>query len=80
MTFCDQFGIREVLKHFCADLTGTQIAHLTLLNINTINKIVHLLRQRMFELSQLQSSSLVGQLEDDESCVGARQTLKKIAP
>ena len=63
---------REVLKYFCADLTASQIAHLTHLNINTINKILHLLRQRMFELPQLQSSSLVRQLEVDESYFGVR--------
>ena len=58
-----QKKFREVLKYFCANLTATQIAHLTLLNINTINKIVHLLRQRMFELSQLQPVPLVGHIE-----------------
>ena len=38
--------IREVLKYFCADLTATQLAHLSLLNINTINKILHLLKTK----------------------------------
>ena len=58
---------REVLKYFCADLTATQIAYFTRLNVNTINKILHLLRQRMFELSQLQSAPLAGQIAVDES-------------
>ena len=70
---------REVLKYFCADLTATQLAHLTPLTINTINRISHLLRQRMLELSKLQSSplvgqSLVGQIEVDESYFGAWHT------
>ena len=57
---------REVLKYSCADLTATQMAHLTHLNINAINRILHLVRQGMFELSQLQTSPLVGQIEVDE--------------
>ena len=32
-----------------------------------INLVLHLLRQRMFELSQLQSAPLAGQIEVDES-------------
>ena len=65
------------MKYFCADLTATQMAHLTLLNINTINKIVHLLRQRMFELSQLHADPLVGQIEVDESYFDARRVRGK---
>ena len=62
------------MKHFSADLTATQIAHL---NINTTNKILHLLRQRMFELSQLQSAPLVGQIEVDERYFGTRRVRGK---
>ena len=65
---------REGLKYFCAYLTATQMAHL---NINTINRILHLLRQRMFELSQLHAAPLVGQIEVDESYFGARRVRGK---
>ena len=65
--------IREILKYFCADLTATQMAHLTHLNINHINRILHLVRQGMFELSQLQTSPLVGQIEVDEKLFGTRR-------
>jgi hypothetical protein len=55
------------------DLSATQIAQLTQLNLNTINKILTLVRIRIFELSvqeQLQSGPLVGQIEVDESYFG----------
>jgi len=46
---------REVIKHYSIDLNASQIAKLTNLNLNKINKILYMLRQRIFELSQLQS-------------------------
>ncbi|WXU00283.1 MAG: hypothetical protein Ctma_0996 [Catillopecten margaritatus gill symbiont] len=61
---------REVIKYFSVDLSATQIAQLTNLNLNTVNKILTLVRIRIFELSdqyQLQSAPLVGQIEVDES-------------
>lgn len=70
---------REIIRCFSADLTAIQIADLTNLNINTINKILCLLRQRMFELSSLQSAPLAGRIEADESCFGARRVRGKRA-
>ncbi len=62
------------MKYFCADLTATQVAHF---NINTIDRILHLLRQRVFELAQLHSAPLVGQIEVDESYFGTRRVRGK---
>jgi hypothetical protein len=62
------------------DLSATQIAQLTHLNLNTINKILTLVRIRIFELSvqeKLQSGPLVGQIEVDESYFGARRVKGK---
>ena len=42
---------REVIKYFSVDLSATQIAQLTNLNLNTVNKILTLARIRIFELS-----------------------------
>jgi transposase-like protein len=64
---------RQVLKYFCADLTADQIASLTNLNRNTINKILTLIRVRILEISNLQSTPLIGQIEVDESYFGARR-------
>ena len=70
----------KVSKYFSVDLNATQIAKLTNLNLNTINKILTLIRVRIFELAaihQLQSAPLVGQIEVDESYFGARRVKGK---
>ena len=68
---------REIIKCFSLDLTADQIASLTGLNRNTVNKILTLIRIRIFELSQIQSVPLVGQIEVDESYFGARRVKGK---
>jgi transposase-like protein len=65
------------MHYFCADLTATQIAYFSKLNINTINKLLNLIRGRIDELSQLQSAPLKGQIEVDESYFGARRVKGK---
>ena len=64
---------REILKYFCADLTSTQIAKFVNLNRNTINKIVALIRLRIFGLSKLQYDQLAGHIEVDESYFGGKR-------
>ncbi|CAB5495250.1 hypothetical protein AZO1586I_722 [Bathymodiolus thermophilus thioautotrophic gill symbiont] len=44
---------------------------------NTINKILTFVKIRIFELSQIQSDPLVGQIEVDESYFGARRVKGK---
>ena len=38
---------REIVKYFSEDLTATQIANLTGLNRNTINRYLKLIRERI---------------------------------
>ncbi|CAC9434112.1 hypothetical protein BSPLISOX_1647 [uncultured Gammaproteobacteria bacterium] len=45
---------------FSEDLSATQISHLTKLSGQTINKYLSAIRLRILELSQLQSTPLVG--------------------
>ena len=61
------------MKYFAADLTADQIAKFTGLNRNTINKLIGLIRQRIYELSLLQFAPLKGQIEVDESYFGAKR-------
>ena len=64
---------REVIRYFSADLTATQIADFTHLNLNTVNKMIALLRARIVELSVLQCALLTGHIEVDESYFGPRR-------
>ena len=64
---------REVVRYFCADLTAVQIARLSNLNINTINKIIGLIRERILAITEENSPPLSGQIEVDESYFGARR-------
>ena len=57
---------------FSENLSATQISHLTHLSRQTINKYLTAIRIRILELSLLQSDSLVGQIEVDESYFGVR--------
>jgi transposase len=62
-------GFRQFLKLFCLDLTATQIAEITRLNRNTVNRIVGLIRRRMAQLSEEQAR-MAGIIEMDESYFG----------
>ena len=64
---------REFLHYFCMDLTANQIAYLSHLNVNTINRLIGLIRQRIYEITRLQSTPLKGQIEVDESYFGAKR-------
>ncbi len=46
---------REFLKLFCLDLTATQIAQITRLNRNTVNRFIQLIRLRMLMISETQT-------------------------
>ena len=62
---------------FSENLSATQISHLTHLSRQTINKYLTAIRIRILELSLLQSDSLVGQIEVDESYFGVRRVRGK---
>ncbi len=57
---------RQVLRLFCADLTSTQIAEITKINRNTINRILQLLRARILKLTEEESYFEAGKIEIDD--------------
>jgi transposase-like protein len=63
---------REILRYFSLDLNASQIAQLTKLNRNTINRYLNEIRRKIVEYCQ-QSSPFWGELEIDESYFGARR-------
>ena len=63
---------RYFLRHVAADLTATQIAQLTGLNRNTVNRLLRLLRVRMAEHCEAQSP-FRGEVEIDESYFGPKR-------
>ena len=68
---------REIIYLFSEDLSATQISHLTKISRPTINKYLTAIRLRILELSLLQSTPLMGQIEVDESYFGARRVRGK---
>jgi transposase-like protein len=67
---------RQLLKLFALDLTATQIAALTGLNRNTINRYLKLIRQVIAQHCQ-RESPFSGDVELDESYFGARRVRGK---
>ena len=64
---------REIIRYFSVDLTATQIAHLTQLNIKTINHILKKIRLRITEFCEKESIFSKGEIEFDESYFGAKR-------
>ena len=67
---------RHILQMFSLDIDAHNIALITGLNRNTINRHLRLIRERIAELCQ-QSSPLAGEIEVDESYFGARRVKGK---
>ncbi len=67
---------RHLLKLFALDLTATQIAVLTGLNRNTVNRYLRLIRQAIAGHCQ-RESPFSGEVELDESYFGARRVRGK---
>src|SRR5512138_2206841 len=63
---------RELLKLFSLNLEATQIAELTALNSNTVNRFLKAIRIRLAEYCE-QQSPFSGEIEVDESFFGARR-------
>ena len=63
---------REFIRCFVLDINAQQIASLTGLNRNTVNRLLLLLRSRIAERCE-QGSPLRGQIEVDESYFGPRR-------
>ena len=64
--------IRQIVKLFTIDLTASQIAEITGLNRNTINRHLTALRERIASFCQ-EESPVSGEVEVDESYFGARR-------
>ena len=64
--------IRQIVKLFSIDLTASQIAEITNLNRNTINRHLKALRERIAFFCQ-EESPVKGEVEVDESYFGVRR-------
>lgn len=67
---------RRFLRHVAADLTAVQIAQLTGLNRNTVNRLLACIRLRMAEACSVESQ-FAGIVEVDESYFGPRRVKGK---
>lgn len=67
---------RQLVRLFAAGLEASQIAKLTGLNRNTINRYLTKIRQRLAEYCNTQSP-FSGEVEVDESFFGARRVTGK---
>lgn len=67
---------RELVRYFAADLDASQIALLSGLNRNTVNRYLKAIRERIAEHCELESP-LSGEVEVDESFFGARRVKGK---
>ena len=63
---------RELVKLFSLDLDANQIANLTKLNRNTVNRYLSLIRKRIAQFCELQSP-FNGEIEVDESYFGGKR-------
>ena len=64
---------KQIVRYFCADLTAQQIASLTGISRQTINKILKGVRIRISEFCDSKSVFKSGEIELDESYFGARR-------
>ena len=71
-----ELKFREILRLFCIDLTASQIAELSSLNRNTVNRYLKQIRIRIAELCESQSP-VSGIIEVDESWFGAKRVKGK---
>ena len=67
---------QQLVRLFSADLDASQIARLTSLNRNTVNRYLMKIRQRLVEYCDSQSP-FSGEIEVDESFFGARRIKDK---
>jgi transposase len=67
---------QQLVRLFSADLDASQIAELTDLNRNTVNRYLKKIRQRLVEYCASQSP-FTGEVEVDESFFGARRVKGK---
>jgi transposase len=68
---------RALIRLFALDLNGVQIASLTGLSRNTINRVLALARARIADLAERESVFSAGEVEVDESYFGPRRVRGK---
>lgn len=68
---------RQILRSFALDLTATQIASLTNLNRNTVNRYLRLIRQAIARFCE-HESPFSGEIELDESYFGTKRAKGKL--
>ena len=69
---------REIVRYFVADLSATQIATLSGISRNSINKYVMEIRHRIYDFCNSESPFIaLGDVELDESYFGARRVRGK---
>lgn len=66
-----RYKFRTILKLFCLDLTAKQIAEITGLNRNTINRYLRFIREQLAQICE-RESPFSGEIEVDESFFGAK--------
>jgi transposase-like protein len=69
--------LREIVRYFSVDLNAVQIAELSGLSRQSINKYLAAIRYRITEHCQQEAGQLVGQIEVDESYFGAKRVKGK---
>lgn len=67
------FKIKNVVKHFCLDLTATQTSKLLGINRNTINRYYNIFRNLIYDHQINNFKEFVGDLELDESYFGPKR-------
>jgi transposase len=67
------YKIKQIIFHFCQDITATQTAVLLGINRNTINRYYGLFRERIARSSRRETDPFFGEVECDESYFGARR-------
>lgn len=67
---------RQLVRLFALNLEATQIAELTALNRNTVNRFLRAIRERLTTFCE-QQSPLAGEIEVDESFFGPRRVKEK---
>ena len=64
--------VRQIVKLFAIDLTATQVAQVTGLNRNTVNRYLAAFRERIAQFCEAETP-IKGVVEVDESYFGARR-------
>lgn len=67
------YHLKKIILCFCADITASQSAILLGRNRNTINHWYGVFRRSIYAHQETLKDPLVGKVEVDESCFGAKR-------